>query len=207
MSQNETDLLGRRAQRLSALLREADPPVPPIVFPAERIARAARRRTVVRWRVAAAIALFAIAAVGVRPVRAWILQAARVLWSAAAGTPRTVPQPVVRAAGASTVTFTPASSAFVLRVAQAQSAGTLTIEATNAASASASAGGGPGSAELVVLPDGLRIVNDSASAVSYVVRLPASVARVEVGIGRASPRVLTTRGPGSRWVIDLRAGR
>jgi hypothetical protein len=206
MSQDENDLLGRRAQRLSALLREADPPVPPIAFPAERIARAARRRTVVRWRVAAAIALLAIGAVGVRPVRAWILQAARVLWSAAAGPRRTAPPPA-RAPGASTVTFTPLSPVFVLRVAQAQSVGTLTIETTPAAAVSASAGGGQGGAELVVLPDGLRIVNDSAAAASYLVRLPATVVRIEVGIGRASPRVLTPHGPGARWVLDLRAVR
>ena len=206
MSRDETDLLGRRAERLRALLREADPPVPPIAFPAERIARAARRRTVVRWRVAAAIALFAVAAVGVRPVRAWILQAARVLWSAAAGAPHTAPAPP-RAPGASTVTFTPLSPVFALRVAQAQSSGTLTVETTPAAAASASAGGGQGGAELVVLPDGLRIVNDSGSAASYRVRLPATVARIEVGIGRASPRVLTPHGPGARWVLDLRAGR
>jgi hypothetical protein len=106
-------------------------------------------------------------------------------------------------AGPSTVTFTPLSAAFVVRVAQAQAGGTLTIEATGAASASASAGGGQGGAELVVLPDGLRIVNDSASGASYVVRLPATVARIEVGIGRAPPRVLVPNGPGSRWVLDL----
>ena len=207
MSQDESDLLSRRAQRLSALLREVDPPVPPIVFPAERIARAARRRSIVRWRVAAAIALLALGAVGVRPVRAWIFQAAHVLWSAAAGAPRATPAPVARAAGASTVTFSPASATFVLRVARAQVGGTLTVETTSSASASASAGGGQGSAELVVLPNGLRIVNDSASAVSYVVRLPATVARIEVGVGAAAPQVFRSTGSGGRWVLDLRAVR
>jgi len=207
MSLDDNDLLSRRTQRLSAMLREADHPVPPIAFPAERIARAARHRTIVRWRAAAAIALFAVAVVGVRPVRAWILQAARVLWSAASGAPRTAALPAARAAGASTVTFNPPSGAFVLRVAQAQSGGTLTIETTSAASASASAGAGQRGGELVVLPDGLRIVNDSASAEGYVVRLPATVARIEVGIGRGAPRVLTSNGPGARWVLDLRSGR
>ena len=207
MSQDESDLLIRRARRLSALLREADHPVPQIAFPVERIARAARHRTIVRWRAAAAIALFAVAVVGVHPVRAWILQAARVLWSAASGAPRPAAPPVARVAGASTVTFSPPSAVFVLRVAQAQSGGTLTIETTSASSASASAGGGQGSAELVVLPDGLRIVNDPASAVSYVVRLPATVARIEVGVGAAAPQVLLSTGPGGRWVLDLRAVR
>ena len=207
MSQDESDLLSRRAQRLSALRREADHPVPPIVFPAERIASATRHRTIVRWRAAAAIALFAVAVVGVRPVRAWILQAARVLWSAASGAPRTAGPPVARLPDASTVTFSPPSGVFILRVAQPQTGGTLTIETTSEASASASAGAGQGGGELVVLPDGLRIVNESASTASYVVRLPATVARIEVGVGAAAPQVLMSTGPGGRWVLDLRAVR
>ncbi len=205
MSQDDSDFLNRRARRLSALLREADPPVPPIAFPAERIARAARRRAVVRWRVAAALSLFAVAAVGVRPVRAWIVEAARDLWAAAAGAPRAVAPPPARAAGASSVTFRPLSAEFVLRVARTQAGGTLVIETTSATSASASAAAGQGSAELVVLPDGLRIVNDSASAASYVVRLPATIVRIDVGVGRATPRVLIPTGPGTRWTLDLKA--
>lgn len=206
MSQDQTDLLNRRARRLSALLREADPPVPPMVFPAERIARAVRRRTVVRWRVAAAIALLAVASVGVRPVRAWILQAAQALWSVAGGAPPAATvRPPAAVAGASTVTFHPSAGSFALRVTQPQAGGTLTVETTAGAAASAEIAGGGGGGELVVLPDGLRIVNDSASASSYVVRLPAAVARIEVEVGRASRRVLTPGGPGARWVIDLRA--
>ncbi len=204
MSQDENDLLNRRAQRLGALLRETDPPVPTMAFPAARIARAARRGPVVRWRVAAAIALLAVASVGVRPVRAWIVQVARVLWAATAGAPRTAD--VHRApadAGPSTVTFTPAAGSFILRVQASQTGGTLTVEATSGATASAAIAGG--GAELVVLPDGLRIVNDAASTASYTVHLPASLARIEVGVGRAATRVLVPTGPGTRWVLSLRA--
>jgi hypothetical protein len=205
VSQDQSEVLNRRAQRLSLLLREADPGVPPIAFPADRIARAARRRTVVRWRVAAAIAFLAVAAVGVQPVRAWILQAARALWGAAAGAQRAVaPRALVPNAGSSSVTFSPAAGAFALRVARPQAGGTLTVEITGGTAASAAVAGGRG-AELVVLPDGLRIVNDSGSAASYVVRLPASLARIEIGIARAQSRVLIPTGAGQRWVLDLRS--
>ena len=203
MSQDQTDVLNRRAQRLSALLREADHGVPAIAFPADRIARAARRRTVVRWRVAAAIALFAVAAVGVRPVRAWILQAARALFGATAGAPRAAaPRAAAPAAGSSRVSFSPAAGAFALRVARPQSGGTLTVEVSDGGVASAAVTGG-GSAELVVLPDGLRILNDSGSAASYVVRLPASLARIDVGVAGLAPRALLPQGAARRWVIDL----
>jgi len=208
VSQDQSDLAEPRARRLSALLREADPPVPPIAFPAERIARAARRRALVRWRVAAAIAVLALAAVGVAPVRAWIVQAAHALWAAAAGTPKPAAIPPAAAnptAGA--VTFSPASGSFVLRVARTQAAGTLTVETTDRAVASAAVSGGRGSAELVVLPDGLRIVNDSGATASYVVRVPATIGRIAVGIGPAATRALVPSEPGQRWVLDLRAAR
>jgi hypothetical protein len=205
VSHDQSDVLTRRAQRLSALLREADHGVPPIAFPADRIARAARRRTVVRWRVAAAIALLAVAAVGVRPVRAWILQAARALFGASVAPRVTTPPAPAPDAGSSSVIFSPAAGVFALRVARPQAGGTLTVELTDGTAASAAVAGGRSGAELVVLPDGLRIVNDSGSAASYVVRLPASLARIELGIAGAPPQVLVPAGAVRRWVIDLRS--
>ena len=208
MSQDQSDLLDRRAQRLSALLRDTDPPVPPIAYPAERVARAARRRTTIRWRAAAAVALLALAAAGVPPVRAWIVQVVRSVWTAAVGAP---PAPAVRPAaatkGAGAVTFNPAAGPFTLVVARAQSAGTLTIEITGGVTAGARVEGSGTAAELGVLPNGLRIVNDSGATASYAVRLPPTLTRVEVGIGGAAPRVLGPATPGRRWVLDLGAGR
>lgn len=204
MSQDQSDLGTGRARRLSALLRATDPPVPVLAFPAERIARAERRRTVRRWRAAAAIALVALAAVGVPPVRAWIVQAARALWAAtrpAAGSPAAGSP----AAGAGAVTFSPGAGSFVLQVVRPQATGTLTVETTERAVASAAVGGGTGGAELVVLPHGLRIVNDSGATASYVVRVPASLGRISVAIGEAAVRTLGPARPGERWVLDLRA--
>jgi hypothetical protein len=209
MSHDETELVLARARRLSSLLRGTDPPVPAIAFPAERIARALRRRSVLRWRAAAAIVLLAAGAAGVRPVRAWIVQAARTVWTAAAGG-RAAPGPeATRPAAAGTVTFTPAAGSFVVRVVRPQAGGTLTIETTTAATATAAVSGTPGQAELVVLPDGLRIVNDSLSSASFLVRVPAHLARIEVDIAGRGARVLVPPAGGSagRWVLDLGGAR
>lgn len=206
MSQDQSDLAAVRARRLGALLRATDPPVPPLAFPVERIAQAARRRAAWRWRAAAAAALFALAAVGVPPVRAWIVQTARTLWAAARPPkPAALSPSTGSAAGAGAVTFSPAAGSFVLQVVRPQPAGTLTVETTGRATASAAVSGGRGGAELVVLPHGLRIVNDPGTTASYVVRVPASLGRISVGVGEAAVRTLVPSGPGQQWVLDLRA--
>jgi hypothetical protein len=207
MSQDELELVRRRSERLGALLRETDPPVPALAFPAERVARAARRRTFARWRLVAAAAALAVAAIGVPPVRAWIAQAARGLWSAVARAPRPAAVAPAAAAGPSTATFTPLPGVFALRVTRWQDHGTLTVEIVTGRSASATVVGAHPVAELRVLPGGLTIVNDSASSASFVVRLPAALARIEIAVGGGAPRSLVPRGPGARWVMDLRQGR
>jgi hypothetical protein len=209
MSQDQADLVDARARRLSALLRDTDPPVPAIAFPGARIARARQHRSVVRWRAAAAIALVAAGAIGIRPVRAWIVQATRMVWAAALGEHRTPGAEATSPAAAGTVTFTPAAGSFVVRVVRPQAGGTLTIETTTGEAASAALTGGRGEAELVVLPDGLRIVNDSLSSASYLVKVPARLARIEVGIAGRATRVLVPPASGAvaRWVVDLGAVR
>jgi hypothetical protein len=209
MSHDDSDLVSARSRRLSALLRDTDPPVPAIAFPAGRIARATRHRSVVRWRAAAAIVLALAGAIGVRPVRAWIVQAARTVWAATLGEHRTGGAEPAPPAGAGAVTFTPAAGSFAVRVAHPQAGGTLTVETTAGESATASLAGGRGEAELVVLPDGLRIVNDSLSSASYLVKVPARLARIEVGIAGRTTRVLVPPASGAvaRWVMDLGAPR
>ena len=199
-------VVARRGERLGALLRATDPPVPAMVYPAERVARAARHRVVVRWRAAAAIAVLLAAALGVAPVRAWIVRTVRAVWSGAA-TRRSAPVATPSAAeAASRVAFTPAAGPFNLRVARPQAAGSLTVEAVADTAASAAVTGGSGT-ELVVLPDGLRIVNAPGASSSFVVRVPITVARVVVTVGAAAPKLLTPSRPGQRWVLDLRGTR
>ena len=207
MSRDEADLVDARARRLSALLRDTDLPVPAIAYPAERIARATRHRTVVRWSKAAAIVLIVAGAIGVRPVRAWIVQAARAVWAATLGEHRARGTEAAPPTGAGTVTFQPAAGSFVIRVARVQAGGTLTIETATGETAAATLTGGRGEAELVVLPDGLRIVNDSLSSASFLVRVPSRLARIEVGVGGRVIRVLVPPATGAvaRWVVELGA--
>ena len=200
----DDELVARRGEKLGALLRATDPPVPPMAYPAERIARAVRCRAWVRWRAAAAIAVLAVAAVGVPPVRAWIVRTARALWSGAVRSPRAALTGPTASEGANSVTFTPAAGAFSVHVARPQTQGSLTVETVADSAAVAAVTGGSG-AELLVLPDGLRIVNAAGASASVVVRVPATVTRIVVTVGAAAPRILTPSGPGQRWVVDLRA--
>lgn len=204
---DETDLVRRRTERLGAMLRVADAPVPPLGFPGARIALAARRRATVRWRAAAALAALALAAAGVRPVRAWIVEAARVLWTATVGSrPSAGRQPADRGTRSSRLVFRPAPGPFAVHVARPQAGGTLTVEsaAGDSAAATVAADAAGRAAELVVLPAGLRIVNDSLAETSYLLRLPATVPRIEIAVGSAAPVVLRPSAPGARWVVPLR---
>jgi hypothetical protein len=142
----------------------------------------------------------------VPPVRAWIVRTARALWSTAAGAPRAATARPAESDGANSVTFTPAPGAFSVRVARPQAEGSLTVETVADSAAVAAVTGGPG-AELLVLPDGLRIVNGAGTSSSFVVRVPATVTRIVVTVGAAAPQVLTPSGSGQRWVVDLRAAR
>lgn len=205
-SHDETDLVRRRRERLGALLAATDPPLPPLAVPAARIARAARRRAAARWGAAAATVLFALAAVAVPPVRAWIVGTARALWSATAGTRAAPGSAAVATAGggAGSVAFVPGAGPFTVSVARRQAGGTLTLEIVAGDSATAAVAEG-GAAELIVLPRGLRIVNDAGARTDIVVRVPASVPAVELRVGDAAPRTFTPVVPGRRWVMDFAA--
>jgi hypothetical protein len=207
-NRDESDLVERRARRLGALLAATDPPPPALAFPAERVARAARRRAAVRWRAAAALAVFAVGAVAVQPVRAWIVQAAHVLWAAAAGSPRPAPAPGPAGARepAGRVAFIPAAGTFTVRLRHRQAGGTLTIATDPGDSAIAYVAAG-GSGEVTVLPDGLRVANDPGDTAAVVVRVPSTLRRVAVAVGSAAPLVLTPSTPGERWTVDLGSGR
>jgi len=207
MSSPDVKSVDRRAERLGALLREADAPMPPIAYPGDRIARATRRRAVVRWSAAAAVVVLGSTALGVAPVRAWIVRAARVVWAAATGRGREhagVPVPAGPRA-ASSVSFAPAGSTFTVRIAGRQSGGTLTLETAPGRAASAVITDGEGDS-LVVVPDGLRIENGPGATASLLVRVPAATPRIAVSVGASAPRVFVPSGPGQRWVVDLRAG-
>ena len=196
----------RRSARLRVLLTATDEPARVVKFPAERVARAERQRVLVRrLGMAAAVALLLVG-VGVPPVRAWIVSSARAIWNSVRPVP--APPAPVRPAepgaallGAVTI---PVSDVFALRVTSRQLAGSVIIETTSDTVATASVRAADKAGELVVLPDGLRIVTEPASTANYLVRVPAGVSRITVQVGNAAPRVLKP-GAGTRWTVDLGA--
>jgi len=201
--------LRRRAAKLSALLAAADARAAAAPFPAERIARASRRVVLVRrLRIAAAAALL-LAGFGVPPVRAWIIDSARTIWTRVMGptAPAVAPAPApapLPAATMGTVTVG-ASADFTLRVATRQAGGDLVIVVTDGASVSAAVSGRADAAELTVFPDGIRIGNTRTTLTGYELRVPLAVSRLVVQVGRESPRVYRPASAGERWVVSLRA--
>jgi len=61
----------------------------------------------------------------------------------------------------------------------------------------------PGDAEVVVLPDGLRIVTSPAADASYTVRVPASLKRIQVRIGSEAIRTFVPERAGERFLVEL----
>ena len=61
-------------------------------------------------------------------------------------------------------------------------------------------GGGDG---LVVLPTGLRVVNDAASVASYAITLPRTMRAIRVMINGEPALAIEPGGATSRWEIDL----
>jgi len=150
------------------------------------------------WRAAAAIALLAGLALAIAPIRAWIAERLGLATGPAAESPAVV-EPIGSdsADDGLRIAFVPEGDRFVVRVAVAQSAGTLTLSATPGDSASAEvvAGAGPAAPDLLVLPDGLGIRNHASSTADYRVNVPSGLTRVEVRIAdrlawSGSPRLL-----------------
>jgi hypothetical protein len=169
--------LAHAGDALSTALRAADVPAP-------------RRRPVPRWGLRAAAAALVVVGIGgaVRPVRAWILERTGMLWEAVTGR-SAVPTAIAPAAPdrSASVAFVPSGNEFTLEVTAHQSGGVLRLETVAGDTAVAVVLGGSGLEDLVVLPTRLRIVNPEASSASYVIRLPARLARVRVLVGGRVP--------------------
>lgn len=166
-----------------------------------------RRGRVPSWfRAAASILLLLGVAGAVQPVRAWIIDGAQAIWSVLAGDAPIAESPTPGGRDEqplATVSFVPRDVVFTLEVAARQFAGTLLIETGDRSEAEAEIFDGAGREGLLVLPAGLRIVNDPSSRARYVVRLPRSLAAVRVTVAGESTLALEPAGVSSRWEIDL----
>jgi hypothetical protein len=201
---DDAELVRRRGAKLSLLLAESDAPVPAMAFPEARIARAVARRSVIRWRAAAAIALLVAGAAGVPPVRAWIVSRVTSAWRTVSGAsvPAGAPVPAAPAVTMGAVSF-PATEQLMVRVLSRQESGALVIERGTGTSVHAAVTGERNGAEVVVGPEGLRLVNRRASTAGYVIRVPATVSRILVRVGNESARIFAGPDVGERFVVEL----
>lgn len=204
---DDGDVVERRSARLGALLAASDEAPRHIAFPAARVARAARRGVLVRrLAMAAAVALLLAGTLGVPQVRAWVVGSAKALWSHVKRTGtvpvRTAPATAPADSALLGAVTIPVSDAFAIRVMARQAEGTLLVELTSDSVATASVNGASNTAELVVLPGELRIVNDRASQAGYRIRVPERVSRLTVQVGGRPVQVLRP-GTADRWTIDV----
>ena len=208
MTLDDAQLTERRAARLSQLLAGADPGPRALAYPDKRIAAAqvARaRREAVRWRAAAAVAVLVAGSTLVPPVRAWIAGAAKSVWESLSAPPAAAPAPEVvePPRPVNRVSFVPAQGAFIVDVAARQASGRIVIERAAGISASAEVQGTASGAELQVLPTGLRIVNNPSATADYVVRVPATIQRVQLRLGRERGVWTDSAAIDRRFVVEL----
>lgn len=195
-------LIDRRFERLRALLAATDSPVPATPL------RATRRSTSARTLAAAAVVLLlASAAVAASPARAWIVERSVELWTMVTGSGDAI---VDGAAPASTdrmaaVSFTPTGPRFLIRVAGYQAQGTITVETARVSHVTAEVRGGSAIEDLVVLPEGLHIVNGEESTADYHLVVPATLLEITVEVAGGIAARLEPGGAASSWSVSLQS--
>jgi hypothetical protein len=150
--------------------------------------------------------LLAGTAIGVRPVRAWIVEHGRSLWSHMTAGPRKPSVGMIETRAdesAGSVSFRPVTTALQIEIARRQATGTLVIEGSNAAVTSLAITAGARNENLTVLPVGVRIANDENSRASYHLRVAATTTQVVVQISGESPVVFQPIRPTDRWSLNL----
>jgi hypothetical protein len=193
----DLDRLRRRLDRLDGLLARTD-----FLSPGARDAKVVplRRRTppaAGAWLRAAAVLLVAMGAAALAtPARAWMAH-----WLLGNGSRSQPAQPAPAAPAAapalgprqsSQVRFAAAGPSFTLWIESPQRAGALLVRSTPSGAATAEVVAGTGDAELLVVPQGLRIRNVPGSTAEYRVVIPASVRTVRVRVGQAPVLLLRT---------------
>ena len=192
------EVLGRRSSNFSNLLRSTAtidwlPTVPP--------ASARKQPRGVSWRrigyIAAASLLVISAAAS--PVRAWIAtEFGRLTGRLPATSAVPVPRPPEND-GVVSVTFPQRTGVLLFWLDALPAGGSLEIRTTAASNPTAELLDRDGREELVVMPSGIRVHNDSASVARYRLTIPASTLHLRVRIGRNGlDTTLTVPAAGSR---------
>ena len=203
---DDQGVAGRRAQRLGTLLARTDAAPRAMTLPAGLALRP--RPLVARWQLAAALLLLIAGAAGVPPLRAWIAATVHSVWRRIAGsqppaslTPNASSRGPALESGA--VSF-PLTDPLTIRVAARQAAGgSLRFVTVEGSLVTASIVGPADAAELLIGPEGLRILNRRASAAGYVIGVPASVTRALVQIGQEPVRTISMPADSARNSVNL----
>jgi len=160
----------------------------------------------IKWPVAIAAGVLLALMLGVAPVRAWVLRLSKTLWETVV--PSEVTNPITPDTslavepGEATVSFVPQADVFVVEITTRQLEGSLTIEIVDHDTATATIVGIGDTEEIIVLPNGFRVVNAQNSTAKYVVRLPARLDQINILVA-GEPAVLLTDDSRSEWVIPL----
>ncbi len=196
-------LIDRRSRRLEQLLVAGDPPVPPF----KRIPDA-RFRVTRPIAAAAAMTILIGASIVVSPVRAWIVEQSRVVWTLVTRAGHDT-EPAAQSSDSTrataSVTFKPVRRSFVIRIARRQTAGSVTVETGAVTEVTALVLGGGNAEDMLVLPDGLLVRNSNQSVASYQVTVPASLDTITVEVDGRLLVTLAPRGAPSRWTSGLQA--
>jgi len=173
--------------------------------------RTSRRFAPSRAIAVAAVVLLLLASgiLAVRPARAWIVERTLELWTLMTGGMDDLVAPddeaVAPSATATSVSFAPSGDHFLIQVSGYQQAGTVTVETAEVSEVTAEVRGGAATEDLVVLPDGLRIVNTMQSAANYHVVLPATLDEITVVVAGHVAANFRPRGALSSWTVLLKA--
>lgn len=161
-------------------------------------------------RAAAIAAVLVTTAVATSPVRALLAD----IWQGVsdqveriAGIDSATEQPEGVALRNATIGFVPQGEIFELEVLSTQQQGSLILGVAEGASVTARIMGDD-TVDMVVLPDGLRIENDSDATADYTVSLPLHLEEIRVRVaGSAEPTVYSMEDLTESWisVVDLSA--
>jgi hypothetical protein len=164
------------------------------------------QRALPRILAVAATILLAVA-VYFTPLRAWVVERARGLWSVSndvdVQVPLTQQEVDARAPSSGSVSFITTSDVFLIEVTSWQEAGSLAVTVGSGEMATATIRGDLIDESLFVLPGGIRIVNTTASTTAYTVVLPPGVGRIEVQIANEGAVVLQPSDTQRAWTIPM----
>ncbi|HEY2824061.1 MAG TPA: zf-HC2 domain-containing protein [Gemmatimonadales bacterium] len=172
--------------------------------------RSAPRLTQRRRALAAALVLVGVAT-AVSPVRAWIVEQGRALWSALGRPSQAAPLPpgpsvVARAGRSAGVSFVPQGNTFTVEVSSHQAAGSLALSFQARDTASATLAGDTEQESFLVLPSALRIATTPRSTATYGIVLPSRLRSVAVTIDGGTPVLIPVTTTGATWNIALTRG-